>query len=103
MFLGQLLQSVVGFLIDQIALLDPALNAAGGAHAGEAAVAVDDLYALAIFHVADAVVDGGHLVAQTGLRRRHVGDLQCAMASTATGKHQKRACEGCEQKWSAGK
>ena len=69
MFLGQLLQGVVSFLIDQIALLNPALNPASGANAGEAAVAVDYLDALAILHIAYAVIDGGNLVAQRGLRR----------------------------------
>jgi hypothetical protein len=97
MFLGQLLQGVEGFLIDEIALLDPALNAAAGANTGEAAITVYDLHAFAIFDVTYAVVDGGHLVAQTGLRRRHVGDLQHAMSSIADGKQQKRACQGCDE------
>ncbi len=67
--LRELLQAIVGLLIHQIALLDPALEAARGAHAGEALFVLQHLHTFAVLHRADAVVDGGYLIAQRGLRR----------------------------------
>jgi hypothetical protein len=57
------LDAVVGLLIHQIPLLDPAFESTGGAHARETLFAVHHFDALSIFHVADAVINGRHLVA----------------------------------------
>ena len=77
----EFLQGIEGFLVDQEPLLDPAFDSGGGAHAGEALLAIQDLHALPIFHVADSVKHGRNLVAQCRLRRRHVGHFEHPMTS----------------------
>jgi hypothetical protein len=79
--LREFLQSVVGLLVDQVPLLDPAFQAAGRAHTRESLLAVDNLDTLSILHVSNAVVDGRNLVPQRGLRRRNIGYFEDAMAS----------------------
>src|SRR5579864_7809333 len=79
MILREFLQAVEGFLIDKIALLDPALNAAARAHARETLLAVDDLHPLAILHVADFVVSSGDLVAKRSLRCRDISYFEHVM------------------------
>lgn len=64
----QLLQRIVGLLIDEISLLDPAFQPAGRAHPRETFFTIDDFQALAIFYIADAVVNGRNLIAQRRLR-----------------------------------
>jgi hypothetical protein len=83
--LTQLLQAVESFLVDQEPLLDPAFDATGGANTGKTPVAIEDLDALAILDVADAVIDGGNLVAQGSLGRRNIGYLEHAVTSAAAG------------------
>ncbi len=82
----QLLQAVVGCLIHQVALLDPALDAAGGADAGKALLTLQHLHALSVLHRAHAVVDGGHLIAQRGLHRRDVVHFQHAVPPAIAGR-----------------
>ena len=65
---GQLLQAIVGRLIDQVALLDPAFDAVRDPHAGEALLPLQHFHALSVLHHAHAVVHGGELIAQ---RRLH--------------------------------
>ena len=83
--LREFLQGVKSLLIDQIALFDPALQAIGGAHAGKTLLVLQHLHALPVLDRAHAVVDGGHLVAQRGLRRRDIVDLEHAMPSAVAG------------------
>src|ERR1700722_4365495 len=83
--LGQFLYGVVGSLVDQVTLLDPAFDSSCGANAGESFFPLQDLDSFAIFHPAPAVVPGGFLVAAAGLPRRHVIDLDHATASAIAG------------------
>lgn len=62
--LRELLQSVVGGLVDEVALLDPAFEASGGAHAGEAFFVLKNLHSLSVFHGTDAVEDCRYLIAE---------------------------------------
>lgn len=62
--LRELLQCVIGGLIDKVALLDPAFEASGGAHAGEAFFVLKNLDALSVFYGADAVEHGRNLIAE---------------------------------------
>jgi hypothetical protein len=89
--LREFLEGVECRLIDQISLLDPALDSASSAHARETLLVLQDFHALAIFHIADAVINGRNLVAQPHLRRRHVRHLKDAMAPSATGRKQENA------------
>src|ERR1700756_5037118 len=73
--LREFLQRIGGFLIDQIALLNPAFESAGGSHTRKAFLAIEHFDAHSIFYVADAVINGSSLVSQPGLRRRHVSHL----------------------------
>src|SRR5580693_7486491 len=86
---GKFLQGVEGFLIDQEALFDPAFDSAGGAYADETLLALQHLDALSILHVADAIEDGRHLVAQRGLRRRDICHLEHPMTPATTPGSQK--------------
>ena len=94
--LREFLQSVEGLLIDEEPLLDPAFDSGGGADASEALLAVQHFDALSIFHVADAIEDGRHLIAQRGLRRGDIGHVQYPMASAPTcRKHEKGGQRDC--------
>ena len=78
--LRQLLQGIVGFLIHQVALLDPSLGASPGAHARKTFFVIEHFDALSVLHRAHAVVDRGDLIAQGGLWCGNVGDLEHAVA-----------------------
>ena len=84
--LRELLQAIVGRLIHQIALLDPTLEAAGGAHAGEALLVLQYFHAFAIFYDPHAVVDGGDLIAQRGLDGRDIVYFEHAVAPAIAGR-----------------
>ncbi len=84
MIRGEFLEGVKGLLIDQEALLDPTFDSGGSAHPRETLFAFQNFDAVAILHVADAVKDGRHLVAQRGLRRRDIGNLQQVVAPAST-------------------
>ncbi len=93
--LRKLLQKIIGALIDQVALLDPAFETARGAHAGEALLVLQYLHTLAILHVAHAVEDSGYLIAQRRLRRGNVIDFEHAMmAAIATGDSKRKQRDG---------
>jgi len=92
--LREFLERVESFLIDQKTLLDPAFEAAGGAYARETFLTLQHLDALSVFYVADAVKDGGNLVAQRSLGRRHVGDLEDVVTPAAARGQQ----ENCRQR-----
>src|ERR1700716_140254 len=87
-FLREFLQSVVGLLVHQVALLDPSFDARSGTHPRETLLALQNLQTLAILHVAHAVVYGGYLVAQRSLRSRDVRYFQHAMTTPV-------ACRQC--------
>ena len=76
-FIGlfELLKSIVDRLGNQITLLNPTLGAGCGPHPGETAVAIENLYPIAIPHDSLLVVDGGYPVAQIYLRRGNVRRL----------------------------
>lgn len=97
--LCELLQAIVGSLVDQIALLDPSLDAPGSSDAGETLFAFQHLNPLAILYRADAVVHRGELVAQAGLRRRDVIDLQYSMAPAITGGNRQQEEEAQCESW----
>ena len=63
----QLLEGVVGFLGDEVALFQPAFGPGRRAHPGKTAVASQHLHRFAIFYAAGFVVNRRHLVAQEGL------------------------------------
>ncbi|HKH98885.1 MAG TPA: hypothetical protein VJ999_07245 [Candidatus Sulfotelmatobacter sp.] len=89
---GELLQTIEGFLIHQVTLLDPTLDAGGRAHPGKAFLAFQNLDAVSILHAADAVTDRSHLIAQRRLLRRDIGHSQHAVTpATAPLKQKKRA------------
>src|ERR1700722_184787 len=81
----EFLQSVEGLLIDQISLLDPALDSTAGPYPREALLMLQTLDAVSVFHLSDAVVNGRNLVAQPRLRCRHVGHLKHAVTSAIAG------------------
>ena len=88
---GAGLAAVVGLLVDQIALLDPAFHAVGGAHPGETLLALQHLHPVAILYRAHAVVDGGYLIAQRGLHGRDIIHFEHAPPfAIATGACQQR-------------
>ena len=68
----QLLKAVEDFLRDQAALLDPAFDAAVGAHPHEAPLPLQHVDPVAVMHRAHLGVQRGDAVAQAGLRRRDV-------------------------------
>jgi hypothetical protein len=65
--LRQLLQGVVGSLVDQVALLDPTFDAAFSADAGKALLAFQNLNPLAVLDCTYVVIEISHTVAQRGL------------------------------------
>ena len=67
--LREFLQSIVGLLIHQVALLDPTFDAACRAHPGKALLVLQHLDPLAVLDGSHAVIDGSHPVAQRGLQR----------------------------------
>ena len=75
---GQLLDLIVDFLTDEVALLHPSRRTRGGAHFDEAAIMVEHFHALAVLHHSGFFIDRGHVVAQDGLNSGNVGDLQHA-------------------------
>ena len=89
--LGKFLKFVERLLVDQISLLDPAFNSARRAYFREALFAVQNLNALAVFNIADAVINGGHLVAQACLRRRNISHFKDVMAVPVAGGKRKQA------------
>ena len=91
---SQLLQAVIGCLIHQVALLDPAFDAARRAHTRKALLMLQHFHALSVLHRAYAIVDGGNLVAQRGLHRRHVVHLQHAVPPPIAGRHPQEKNEG---------
>jgi hypothetical protein len=96
---SQLLQRIVGLLVDQIAVLDPSLKSAGGTHAGEALLVLQHFNALSILYNAYTVVNGGHLIAQHGLRRGNIIDLKGAVPpAIACGKKKEHNETKAEQK-----
>ena len=85
--LRELLDRVVSFLVDQVALLDPAFQATGGAHAGKMLFVIDHFHALAVFHRAHAVISRSHLIAQRSLWRGNISHFEhAASATVACGK-----------------
>jgi hypothetical protein len=93
---GELLETVVGFLIDEVSLLDPALDTGRGADARETLFVLEDIDAVAVFYGADAVIDGGNLVAQYRLRRRDVSMFEHTMAPAASREREERQ-RNCRQ------
>ena len=85
---GKFLQSVEGFLIDQEPLFDPTFQSAGGTDASETLFAIQHLHAISVLHVAHAVKDGGHLVAQSRLRGRDIRHLEHAVPPVIAGRQQ---------------
>ena len=81
----QLLQTIVDLLIHQVALLDPAFDAAPGSHPCKALFVLQHFHSLAVLHGADPVVDGGHLIAQRSLHRRDIVHFQHAVPAAITG------------------
>ncbi len=81
--LRKFLKSVEGLLIDKISLLDPALDPAGSANFSKTLLPVDNLEALAVFHIADTVVDRSNLITQCRLRRRNITHLEHMVAIAA--------------------
>src|SRR5215470_2566926 len=81
--LREFLQAVEGLLIDQVTLLDPALNAGCSTHSGESFFVVEDFDALSVLDGSDTVVDGRDLIAQSRLWRGDIVDFQDAMTASA--------------------
>jgi hypothetical protein len=86
----QRLQSIVGFLIDEVALLDPAFNAARGAHPGEAFFVLQHFHALSVLDGADAVVNGCDLIAQRSLYGRDIIHFQYAVPAAIAGRESEK-------------
>ena len=63
----EFLETVVDLLAHEMALLNPAFRPAGGAHAHESPLSLEDFDAIAILHDARLVVDSGHAVTQRNL------------------------------------
>src|SRR5713101_5844130 len=95
----EFLKTIIRLLVHKVTLLDPALEAGGGSHAGKTFLALQHLHPLSILNRADAVVDRGDLIAQASLRRRDIIDLQYAVASAIAGKdsQQEKACQSERQ------
>src|SRR5215472_11831433 len=83
--LREFLEGVERLLVNQVALLDPAFEAAGGADTGKAFFAIEDLDSVAILYGAEAVVHGRDLVPQRSLGGRDVRDFEHAVSAAATG------------------
>jgi hypothetical protein len=71
--LGKLLKAIENLLDYQVALLNPAFCAAGGSHASEAPVTLQNVHTVAIFDGSGLGVNRSHMVPQKGLRSRHIG------------------------------
>src|SRR5881392_3045073 len=87
--LCKLLNLSVDLLVDQVTLLHPAFGSAGTSDFHEAAVAVEHIDALAIFHQSNFGVDRRNAITQVDLRGGHVSNFQHASASAiARGKNE---------------
>src|SRR5689334_5558176 len=83
---SQLLKSIIGFLRNQIALLEPAFNSRRSAYVGEAAIAAEDLHHLSVLYHPGLAENRSDLVAQERLRCRHVRNLLGSARSVTAGK-----------------
>ena len=98
--LREFLQSVVGLLIYQVALLDPTFGAARRAHPGKALLVLQNLHPLAVLHGSHVVIDGSHPVAQRGLSNRYVVDFQHPLAPAAARGNPKQQ-DSCDEEQGA--
>ena len=87
----QLLNLIVNFLADEIALFDPSRDAGCSAHLDEAAIVVKHFNAVAIFHHSGFLIDRCNAVAEDGLHSRNVGNLEHAATAAIAGWEQHEA------------
>ena len=93
--LRQLLKAVEDILRDQTALFDPSFDAGVGANADEAALAFENVNAIAVVNGADLVVHGGNTIAKTGLDGGDVHVLVLGNGGALAGGHrdQRQRCK----------
>ena len=77
----QLLQLIEHLLADEVALLHPSHLTGRGPHLHEAAIVIEHLHAVAVFHDPRSLVDGGNAVAQVDLHSRNVVNFKHASAA----------------------
>jgi hypothetical protein len=96
--LGELLQSVVRLLADQVSLFHPAFDAARGAYLHESPLAIQYFHSFSVFHDANFGVNRSHLIAKISLRSRDVVDFQGFAAASSATRNQKQSssAEKCE-------
>ena len=106
--LGELLKAVEDLLRDQAALLDPALDAAVGAHSDETLLPLEHFHPVAVVDGPDLTVHGGDPVTEAGFRCRDVHVLMLgdsgALAGGRSREQQKgRTRHNCSEKIRAGR
>src|SRR6266536_6028244 len=82
--LPQLLKLIEDLLGDQIALLHPTFDATRGPNFGKTLLAIENIYAVAVFRDASFVVNLRQLVAKRDLRSGNVVRLQHSVVPAST-------------------